>query len=96
MLGGVVMIPILDNILFLMEVKMSENTLKNVGQLWTGKDKKQQPMLSGNIDLGIFGKINVLVLKNGKRSQATHPDYLVFIKNGEKEQEVPMPATDEL
>jgi hypothetical protein len=90
------MLPILSNIIFLMEVKMSESKLKNVGQLWTGKDKKTQPMLSGNIDLGIMGKFNVLVLKNGKKGMATHPDYLVFVKDGSGEPEIPMPADSEL
>lgn len=75
-----------------MEVQMAEKrTLKNVGQLWKGEDKMKNPMLSGNIDLGILGKFNVIILKNGHQKEATHPDYLVFVKDGAEEQALPMP-----
>ena len=84
------MIPILENLLFLMEVTMA-GRLKNVGQLWKGEDKNKNPMLSGNIDMGILGKFNVIVLKNGQQKESTHPDYLVFVKDGSEEEKIPMP-----
>lgn len=90
--------PILSNLLFVEEIMAEKKPLKNIGQLWKGKDKEQKPMLSGNIDLGIFGTFNVLVLNNGRKEKATHPDYLVFVKTKEAEEEknLPAPSSEEL
>lgn len=87
--------PILLNFLFV-EAIMAERKLKNVGQLWKGQDKNKNPMLSGNIDLGILGVFNVIVLKNGNQKQATHPDYLVFVKDKEVDEKLPEYTKEEL
>ena len=70
---------------------MAKGKLKSCGQLWLGEDSKENTMLSGYVDLGVLGRMNVLVFKNNNQKEATHPDYIVFVRDGDTKEEVPMP-----
>ena len=44
--------------------------------------------LAGHIDLGLLGKVEILIFRNKRREKKTQPAYRVFIKDGESLKEV--------
>ena len=57
---------------------------KQVGVLWINefkKDGESKKMLSGPIDLGIHGEVNIAIFPNENKSDAKHPDYRIVLSN---------------
>ena len=58
---------------------------KQVGALWLKeyeKDGKKRKMMSGELDLGILGKVNIAVFKNEKKEKENQPDYYIVLSEG--------------
>ncbi len=77
---------------------------KSVGALWVReyeKDGQKKKMLSGEIDLGALGKVNIAVFKNEKKEKENQPDYRIVLSepvngNGSgKEEETINPTESE-
>lgn len=52
--------------------------LKRIGALWTKKDKKGKDFMSGSVEMGALGHINVMIFQNEK-AEENHPDYTVHL-----------------
>jgi uncharacterized protein (DUF736 family) len=52
--------------------------LKRIGALWTKKNKKGEDFMSGTVEMGALGHINVMVFQNEKQEE-NHPDYTVHL-----------------
>jgi len=52
--------------------------LKRVGALWNKTDKKQKDYMSGTMDLGALGAINVMIFQNDKVEE-NHPDWAIHL-----------------
>lgn len=55
--------------------------LKEIGALWTKKDKNGNTMLSGTLD-SVNGKKTILVFKNTGKKAEKQPDYRIFLMDG--------------
>ncbi len=63
---------------------------KNIGALWLKeyeKDGKKKRMLSGQLDLGALGTVNIVVFKNEEKEKDNQPDYRIFLSNQEYQKE---------
>jgi len=67
---------------------------RKVGALWlrTSKDGKTK-YFSGVIDAGIFGEIQISILKNTFKKESNHPDYNILLLEPMPEQK---PVTTEV
>lgn len=64
---------------------MSKPANKEVGVLWVNeytKDGEKKKMLSGKVDLGIYGEVDIAVFPNGNKKESKHPDYKIFLSSG--------------
>ncbi len=55
---------------------------KQIGVLWINefeKDGEKKKMLSGPIDLGINGEVNIAIFPNEQKKDEKHPDYRVVL-----------------
>jgi uncharacterized protein (DUF736 family) len=52
--------------------------LKRVGALWNKTDKKKKDYMSGTMDLGALGAINVMIFQNEK-AEENHPDWTIHL-----------------
>lgn len=55
---------------------------KTVGVLWTKqykKDGKDMKMLSGKLDLGAFGEVDIAIFPNEQKKEENHPDYRIML-----------------
>jgi hypothetical protein len=90
--------PHLKNLYLIQEEAMAkaQNGLRSVGSLWKGTCKTGT-MLSGWIDLGILGRVNIMEFPNTNKKNSTDPDYFISVKFQEKNEDVPLPPkTDDL
>lgn len=58
---------------------------KQVGALWLKeyeKDGQKKKMFSGELDLGVLGKVNIAVFKNDKKEKENQPDYRIVLSEG--------------
>jgi uncharacterized protein (DUF736 family) len=53
--------------------------LVKIGAVWKGQTKKGDPMLSG-----VMGDASLVILPNGFKEKANHPDYIVYVAKREK------------
>ncbi len=63
---------------------------KQVGALWKRsykKDGDDVSYLSGVIDLGVMGTVDIAVFKNDKKDQAKHPDYRIILSEKKNSQD---------
>lgn len=61
---------------------------RNVGAFWGKKDKNGKGFLSGTVDLGIFGEIQVNIFKNSFRDASKNePEYYMKAAFSGKEKE---------
>lgn len=62
---------------------------KQIGALWMKtytKDGEEKQFLSGVIDLGALGEVNVAIFSNDNKRDTKHPDYNVIVgRNNAKE-----------
>ena len=62
---------------------------KTVGALWieeyTDKNGKKAKMLSGELDLGVFGSVSVGVFKNTRKEKDNQPDYRIVLLTGDRQ-----------
>lgn len=73
--------------------------MKSCGSLWKKTSKKGNGMLSGFVDMGALGKINIMVFVNNDKTEklSKHaegaerlPDFFISVNDGqEKEEEKP-------
>jgi uncharacterized protein (DUF736 family) len=57
---------------------------KQVGALWVNeytKDGEPRKMLSGTLDLGVYGEINIAIFPNEQKKEPKHPDYRIVLGN---------------
>lgn len=75
--------------------EFKKTRLKKIGGLWRIKDG-----LRGNIDLGIFGKKQIVILKNKNKLQVSDrlqasinkkPDYFLYFDTGEEIKQTQQP-----
>jgi uncharacterized protein (DUF736 family) len=52
--------------------------LKRIGALWTKTDKNKKNYMSGTVEMGALGHINVMIFPNEKQEE-NHPDYSVCL-----------------
>jgi hypothetical protein len=55
---------------------------KQIGALWVNeykKDGETKKMLSGRLDLGPMGEVDVAVFPNDRKEKPTHPDYRIVL-----------------
>ncbi len=55
---------------------------KQIGALWAknyDKDGEEKQFMSGVIDLGVLGEINIAVFSNDNKKDPRHPDYNVVL-----------------
>ena len=52
--------------------------LKRVGALWNKKDKKGRDYMSGTVEFGNLGAINIMAFKNEK-TEENHPDWTIHL-----------------
>ena len=50
--------------------------LKRIGALWNKTDKKGQDYMSGTLEMGALGHINIMIFQNEK-AEENHPDWSV-------------------
>jgi len=63
--------------------------LKSIGALWVReyeKDGDKRKMLSGQLDLGALGTVNIAIFKNEGKEKDNQPDYRIFLSNQEYNQ----------
>lgn len=62
---------------------------KQIGVLWKktyNKDGEEKQFLSGVIDLGAMGEVNIAIFSNDNKKDIKHPDYNVILsRNNVKE-----------
>ncbi|MBI5666271.1 MAG: hypothetical protein HZC49_14440 [Nitrospirae bacterium] len=57
---------------------------KQIGALWVKeytKDGEAKKMLSGTIDLGVMGEVDIAIFPNDQKKEAKHPDYRIILGN---------------
>ena len=59
--------------------------LKRIGALWEKTDKKGRDYLSGTIDLGVLGEMNIMIFQNDKVEEH-HPDWAIHLVQEDKEE----------
>lgn len=55
---------------------------KQIGALWVNeykKDGETKKMLSGRLDLGPMGEVDIAVFPNGRKDKPSHPDYRIVL-----------------
>jgi uncharacterized protein (DUF736 family) len=58
--------------------------IKNIGALWVKeytKDGEAKKMLSGTIDLGAMGEVDIAIFPNENKKEPKHPDYRIVLGN---------------
>ena len=68
--------------------------LKNVGVLWAKSNKDGKKFLSGILDNGIHGNINIMVFPNEKGKSDKSPDYRIVMATDDAEDKRP-PSKDD-
>lgn len=63
-----------------------ERQMKSCGSLWKKTSGNGNNMLSGFIDLGALGKVNIMVFPNQKKEGEKQPDFFVAVNDGTGEQ----------
>ena len=53
-------------------------SLKRIGALWTKTDKNKKEYMSGTLEMGALGHINVMIFPNEKQEE-NHPDHSVCL-----------------
>lgn len=64
-------------------------TRKQIGALWArtyNKDGKEHRFMTGMIDLGALGTVDIAIFKNDRKEKDNHPDYRIVLS--EKRQAV--------
>jgi len=64
--------------------------MKEIGALWVKeyeKDGRKQKMLSGRLDLGVFGEVDVVIFPNSGKKEEKHPDYKIYLSKKEDKSE---------
>lgn len=65
--------------------------LKKIGVLWKNEDKHGQTFLSGTLDMGVLGKVNLLVFKNKfQDKEKNQPEYTINMDDGKEDASVPI------
>ncbi len=60
--------------------------LKKIGVLWKGEDKNGQAFLSGTLDMGVLGKVNLMVFKNKYQDkEKNQPEYIINMDDGSQQ-----------
>jgi len=57
---------------------------KQIGALWVKeytKDGEAKKMLSGTLDLGIMGEVDIAIFPNDQKKEPKHPDYRIVLGN---------------
>jgi len=57
---------------------------KQIGALWVKeytKEGEAKKMLSGTIDLGVMGEVDIAIFPNDQKKEAKHPDYRIILGN---------------
>ncbi len=57
--------------------------MKKVGALWSKYSAKVGNYLAGELDLGVLGKIQIVIMENKKESEK-QPDYAIFLPDHNK------------
>lgn len=55
---------------------------KQIGALWVNeykKDGEKKKMLSGRLDLGPMGEVDIAVFPNDRKDKPNHPDYRIVL-----------------
>jgi uncharacterized protein (DUF736 family) len=55
---------------------------KQIGALWVKeytKDGEAKKMLSGTLDLGAMGEIDIVIFPNDQKKETKHPDYRIVL-----------------
>lgn len=60
--------------------------MQKVGALWL-KEGEKGKFMAGELDLGVLGKVSLMVFKNNKKEKAEQPDYLIYLPGESKEEE---------
>jgi uncharacterized protein (DUF736 family) len=60
-----------------------------IGALWLQKDKNGKTYMSGSV-----GETKVVIFKNNYKKEDKHPDYIVYEKQGRKEEPERHPGDD--
>jgi len=58
--------------------------MTKVGALWLRESKKGNKFMSGNCN-----DVKIIVFKNGKKDNEKQPDYLIYLQEEKKDEEVP-------
>ena len=64
--------------------KGDKKMAKQIGALWVKeytKDGEAKKMLSGAVDLGVLGEIDIAIFPNDQKKEARHPDYRIILGN---------------
>jgi uncharacterized protein (DUF736 family) len=57
---------------------------KQIGALWVNEYKKNgetKKMLSGRLDLGTLGDVDIAVFPNERKEKASQPDYRIILSD---------------
>lgn len=53
--------------------------LKKIGVLWKKSDKHGKDYLTGQLDLGVFGKVQIAVFQNPEKQNEQSPDATIHL-----------------
>ena len=56
--------------------------LKKIGALWKKSDKHGKDYLTGQLDLGILGKVQIAVFQNPEKQNVQSPDATIHLFEG--------------
>jgi uncharacterized protein (DUF736 family) len=57
--------------------------LKKIGVLWKKSDKHDKDYLAGQLDLGVFGKVQIAVFQTPEKQNEQSPDATIHLFEGD-------------
>ena len=57
--------------------------LKKIGALWKKSDKHGKDYLTGQLDLGVFGKVQIAVFQNPEKQNEQSPEATIHLFEGD-------------
>ena len=57
--------------------------LKKIGALWKKSDKHGKDYLTGQLDLGVLGKVQIAVFNNSEKQNEQSPDASIHMFDGD-------------
>ncbi len=63
--------------------------LKKIGALWSKEDKNKKPYLSGTLDLGVLGEVQIMIFQNKHKEEENQPDATISLIVGSDDREQP-------